>query len=293
MFELPAPLAVTCHDAGAANLILAWLAASPQIQVRPVMQGPAARLWETRFQGIPLIDSIDAALEGATALLSGTGWASPFEHQARVRAAGLGIPSFAVIDHWVNYRERFCRDGQTVLPDEIWVTDEYAVLEAKRCFPGRPVLLRENLYLQGQLARIPPPPTPVSTDVLYTLEPVRNDWGRGVPGEFQALDYFVSHLEQVGLPADTLIHLRPHPSDSPGKYDGWMQRHQEVRTVLDDSVDIASALGQVGWVAGCESFALVIALHAGRKVVCTLPPWAPPCRLPHDGLIHLKEMASS
>jgi hypothetical protein len=36
---------------------------------------------------------------------------------------------------------------------------------------------------------------------------------------------------------------------------------------------------------------MVIALAAGRKVVCTLPPWAPECTLPHDGLIHLKKIS--
>ncbi len=178
-----------------------------------------------------------------------------------------------------------------MLPDEFWVTDEYALESAMRCFPGCKVLLRENLYLRAELAKIVPTASCPSTDVLYALEPARNDWGKGVPGEFQALDYFAQCMRQVGLPSDALIRLRPHPSDAAGKYSDWMQRHPELRTVLDDSVDIAQAVSQVSWVAGCETFALVIALHAGRKVICTLPPWAPPCRLPHRGLIHLKDVA--
>ena len=60
---------------------------------------------------------------------------------------------------------------------------------------------------------------------------------------------------------------------------------------LDESADLAEAIGRVSYVAGCETYAMVIALAAGRKVVCTLPPWAPECTLPHDGLIHLKKIS--
>jgi hypothetical protein len=38
---------------------------------------------------------------------------------------------------------------------------------------------------------------------------------------------------------------------------------------------------------GCESMALVVALAAGREVFSSLPPWAPPCRLPHAGVRRL------
>ena len=291
MVELPSPLAVVCHDAGAANLILGWLRASPQTVLRPVMQGPAAKLWANSFDPGALMTSVDSALHGAAALLSGTGWGSDLEHQARLRAAALGIPSFAAIDHWVNYQQRFCRAGVTVLPDQIWVTDEYALEEARRCFPGRTVVLRENLYLKAQLETIDPVDASVADNVLYVLEPARDDWGRGTPGEFQALDYFVERMRALGLSTDAVIRLRPHPSDAPGKYLEWLQQHRDVHAVLDDSLDMAQAMKRAGWVAGCESFALVIGMHAGRKVVCTLPPWAPACRLPHRGLIHLKELA--
>ena len=32
-------------------------------------------------------------------------------------------------------------------------------------------------------------------------------------------------------------------------------------------------------------------LAAGRKVASTLPPWAPRCHLPHNELIHLRDLA--
>lgn len=284
MLDLPNPLAVVCHDAGAANLALAWLEAMPAMTCRSVMQGPAAMLSaQSSWQSRPC-DSLEQALQGAAAVLTGTGWASTLEHDARVLARSQGIFSVAVLDHWVNYPERFTRAGQTVWPDEFWVADGEALAEAQRCFPGAVIRQQLNLYLDRQLRAIPDAAQPA---VLYLLEPARSDWGLGEPGEFQALDYFMQHMRHAGIAAGTPVHLRPHPSDPPGKYAAWLSRHPGA--TLDTHPDLAGAIGAAQWVAGCETAALPIALAAGRRVVCTLPPWAPECRLPQRGLIHLKQ----
>lgn len=56
---------------------------------------------------------------------------------------------------------------------------------------------------------------------------------------------------------------------------------------LDASADMATALSNARYVVGCESYGLVVALNARRKVYCSLPPHPPACRLPHDGIVHL------
>lgn len=288
--SLPSPLAVVCHDAGATNLILPWLDLDA-VQVRACVQGPAEALWRQRFGARSLVASLDDALAGAAMLLSGTGWASDLEHRARLDAAARGLRSVGVIDHWVNYAARFQRDGHRVLPSEIWVTDAEAFALAEAVFPGHDIRLHPNLYLRAQVERIAPADDPrVNHRVLYVLEPVRSDWGRGRPGEFQALDFFVAHAKALGLQPWMNLRLRPHPSDPPGKYDSWIAAQSELDVALDHAPTLAEAMDPCAWVAGCESMALVVALAAGRRVVCTLPPWAPDCRLPQRGLTHLKHL---
>jgi len=299
--ELPSPLAVVCHDAGACNVILPWLDDAGPLDLRAVMQGPAAALWRARF-GMAgagrhprvgharLVERIDDALDGAAMLLSGTGWATPLEHEARQRAARRGVRSAAVIDHWVNYPERFERAGVVQWPDEFWVTDAEAVTLVCRHFPGAAVRCHNNLYLEeqaGTIARC----NPREADLLYVLEPMRSDWGRGVAGEFQALDYFVAQREAAGIAAHLPVRLRPHPSDAPGKYDAWLARHAAAGYSLDRHATLATAMGRAAWVVGCESYALVVGLAAGRQVWSSLPPWAPACRLPHAGIRHLSRLA--
>ncbi|MFJ9450921.1 hypothetical protein [Herbaspirillum sp. NPDC101397] len=288
--DYPSSTAVICHDAGAANVIIAALKHSGRTDWRACMQGPAYRLWIESFPEIPVYETPEEALEGVELLISGTGWASDCEHLARLAARRMNIPSVAVIDHWVNYAERFVRDAEVVWPDEFWVTDEDALAIAQASFPGARVVQVENWYLRQQLAKIAAVPRPLMPELLYVLEPARSDWGRGHPGEFQALDYFVEKLSLLDLPSTIQIRLRPHPSDPLGKYDDWIRRHPQLNLILDDSPAIFESLGRADWVAGCESFALALALQAGRVVYCTQPPWAPPCRLPQSGLIRLGEL---
>jgi hypothetical protein len=289
--KLPIKTAVVCHDAGAANIVIATLLKTGRSNWRAYMQGPAKCIWESIFPEVILYDSIEQVIEESELLISGTGWESNIEHEARRTAQNLGVKSIAVIDHWVNYAERFIREDEQVLPDEIWVTDKYALELALVKFPEVSILQVPNYYLEKQISDIALLDKVTNPELLYILEPARSYWGRNILGEFQALDYFISKFSLLKLPEETEICLRPHPSDIKGKYNDWIKSHSDMNIKLDDSISITESLGRATWVAGCESFALAIALMAGRTVYCTLPPWAPVCRLPHSGLIQLRELS--
>ncbi|KQV89843.1 hypothetical protein ASD15_24360 [Massilia sp. Root351] len=289
---LCAPLALVAHDAGAANHLLAWYDAGllgPAHRVRPCLAGPALALWGGRGPVLELAQ----ALDGACAVLSGTGWASSLEHEARRAARARGLPSVAVLDHWTNYPQRFARGAEPVLPDALWVSDAHARALAEASFPGVPVAELPNLYLQQQADRIGAPPVAgagAPARVLYVLEPLRDSWGAlPQPGELLALDFFAEHLALLGLQGAAL-RLRPHPSDPPGKYDAWLLRHAALGATLDSSASLAEALAWADTVAGCQTYAMVVALAAGRRVVSSVPPWAPPCVLPHPAILHLSAL---
>ena len=72
MLDGPLPVAVVCHDAGAANLLIAELTHSPAAPdwVLPVMEGPARRLWEAAGAPFGPPQPLDAALARAQAVVS-------------------------------------------------------------------------------------------------------------------------------------------------------------------------------------------------------------------------------
>jgi hypothetical protein len=255
------------------------------------MEGPALVLWQRAFPAHKLCKTLEDALEGCRSLLTGTGWASDLEFDAIDAASDLGLQTAALLDHWTNYEQRFIRRGRIVWPKEFWVVDQYAFTIATQVFPEKCVKQVSDFYLKTQVQQIGSTPSDSEEQtLLYLLEPARSNWGLNRPGEFQALDYMLENLARLSLPEGVRILLRPHPSESLDKYSDWVAQHADKKVALDNSATLAEAVSQANWVAGCESYALVVALASGRTVYCTLPPWAPTCRLPHEGLIHIKSL---
>ena len=295
---LRSPVAVVCHDAGAANLVFAWLREWAEAglldkhEFKLFLEGPAIKAWQ--LGPVPLLQmqlhtELSSALTGCQSVLTGTGWASSLEHDARQLAATLHIPSIAVIDHWVNYNQRFERDGVVVLPNQIWVSDGYAVELANKLFKDITIVELPNTYLKNLVKSIPLI-TEDCKNLLYVLEPIRNDWGRGELGEFQALDFFVNNLEMVVGQEPVQITLRPHPSDPPDKYNDWLKAHSSLDIALDSRNGLNEAISQARWVVGAETFAMVAASAAGRKTYSSLPPWANRCSLPISEIIHMRDL---
>lgn len=291
---LPTPIAVVAHDAGAVNHIIAWSRDVDRKGMRICLAGPAFLLWESSFPHSsirPLADS----LSNAKSLLSGTGWASNLEHDARKLARKTGIKSVAVVDHWTNYRSRFIRNGEEVLPDEIWVVDNHARKIAETEFPDTPIVQLPNLYLDNLVkevrsneARLP---RGVENHVLYVLEPIRQVWGSGNQlGEFQALDFFVKQMGLLRLGDNPSIKLRLHPSENIGKYDKWVEAQKGLTITLDDSLNLAESIAWSDVVVGCQTYAMVVALVAGKRVISSIPPWAPPCGLPQPEIVKLTDL---
>ena len=283
------PFAVVCHDAGGAGqiaaILLRWGWHPAWVQAR----GPALEIFHRDMPCVPVRSEI-SDLHGIRAIITGTGWASDFEHKARLEARKTGVRSIAVLDHWANYEDRFIRNGERLLPDELWVVDEYAEGLAQQSFPGIQVVRVPDSYAERELRHITPLSASTPNRVLYLLEPVRSNWGRKEPGEFQALRYFLAKWPFLNFPAPTAVQLRPHPSEDSEKYAGFLDKNGQPPVFWSKST-LSEDISEARWVAGCQSYAMTLALATGRPVYSTLPPWAPPKVLPHPGIQYLREMA--
>lgn len=292
IIDLPSPIAVVCHDAGSANHVMSWMKADAlQNTLRIYFEGPARQLLESSgFCATPM-DSISEALEGAQSLLVGTGWQSNVEFEAMQQASREKIRWVAMLDHWVNYKERFIRNSEEIMPQEIWVVDGFAEREARSIFQKCCIRRKPNIYLHELLKNIQPVNNVTNNELLYILEPIGDVWGGNKPGEFQALDYFFDILPYLSLPEDLTITLRPHPSDNKDKYQSYIASNYPL-TVRLDFGQLAESISRSNWVVGCESYALAIALEANRKVYCSIPPEKGESRLPHSDLIYIRDLVT-
>ncbi len=291
--------AVVAHDAGGAELLSSWVRRrGAGRSFAFALEGPARAVFERKLGAVATLPLAEA-LAGADRVVTGTGWQSRLETDAMALARSAGIPSTAFIDHWVNYRERFVRDGAEVLPDRIWVGDEIALDLARQAFPGLPVQQVDNPYfadLRDALALQPPrPPADASSaqSLLYVCEPIAGHAARqfGNPRhwgytEHDALRYTLDQLHRLGAPIGRIV-VRRHPSEPAEKYRDTVAGF-DLPLRFSDGATLIAEVAASDIVVGCNSMAMVVGLLAGKRVVCAIPPGGGGCTLPHPGIAMLR-----
>lgn len=291
-------IAVVAHDAGGAEILGSYVR-QQGLDCCLVLEGPARKIFERKLGSIAT-RTLEEAIQQSASILCGTSWQSDLEFNAIKLARSLGKPSVAYLDHWVNYRDRFVRSGETILPDEIWVGDAVAEAMAKKTFPNLPVILSDNPYIQDvqqELATIQThrPPFPDSISVLYICEPtgehalMRYGSARfcGYVEE-EALRYFLANVSALGKPIERIL-IRPHPSERAGKYN-WVQHEFELPIEMGGTRTLLEEIADSDFVVGCGSMAMVVALFAGKKVVSCVPPEGRACVLPHTEIVRLQDI---
>lgn len=291
-------IAVISHDAGGAEILSSYVR-QQGMDTLYVLEGPARKIFERKLGTIEA-RPLEEAIRQSASVLCGTSWQSDIEFNAIKLARSLGKRSIAFLDHWVNYRDRFIRSGETILPDEIWVGDAMAEAMAKEIFPNLPVTLVDNPYIQDlrqdltaiQTYRLP---FPDSISILYVCEPVSEHalmrhgnthfWGYV---EEEALRYFLSNSSALGKPIERIL-IRPHPSERAEKY-SWAQREFDLPIEMAGARTLLEEIADSDFVVGCESMAMVVALLAGKKVVSCIPPGGRACVLPHTEIISLQDL---
>lgn len=294
------------HDAGAARHLFSWLTPLHR-QLRFCVSGPALSILRSERPKATVFGDLETCLKGVQLVITGTGWSSDLEHQARSLAAQLEVPSIAVLDHWVNYPDRFERNNETVLPDTFWVADAEAESLAQQFWPTLPVLQLQNQWLtnlakkvnQARERNIDAGPKQPASRLLYLLEPMRDrTTGKPNGGEIFALNYWINKIPkmiEMGLICNNKerlqIILRPHPAEPEGKYDSWRNEYNNKWNItIDNSIELADALSTADLAFGYETQALIASLSCGIKSISTAPPDGAPCRLPHCRLLELKRI---
>lgn len=293
--------AIVSHDAGGAEVLSSYVRAHPAPSCY-VLDGPALKVFERKL-GPLSVSTIGAALEASDEVLCGTSWQSTLEVEAIAHARTLGLRTVAFLDHWVNYTERFVRNDNPCLPDEIWVGDVDAERLAVSAFPETVVRLEPNLYFQelreefltiagSSAVRLS------GSAVLYVTEPIREhglltfgDERHFGYTEEDALRYFLSNAAAVD-PAISSITIRPHPAETEGKY-RWALTECRLPIVEGGIRALVSEIADADVVVGCESMAMVVALLGGKRVVSCIPPGGKACALPHREIEHLQNLLAS
>jgi hypothetical protein len=294
-------IAAIAHDAGGAE-ILSSLARRQKLECKYALSGPALPIFQKKIEGITN-QTTCAAVEGAELLICGTSSPSTFELDAISLARSGGIKSIAILDHWMNFRERFLRSNQLIIPDEVWVVDEVAEKIALKALPEANIRRIENPYKEDFLEKMATmrmePFNQLKLDncqtVLYVTEPTSEHaarkygdaryWGYT---EVEAIKYFFERIKIISPLASKII-IRPHPSENPSKYD-FAHENPCLEVRVSRERELVTEIAEADIIAGCNSMAMVAARWAKKRVICCIPPGGQGFSLPRSGIEFVNEM---
>ena len=205
--------------------------------------------------------------------------------------------SVAVLDHWINYRERFGypeRGWQKTLPDFIAVCDGKAYDLASR--RGLPSVVRiRNYHLCEQLemfGRLPKEKAANSGVLLFLSQTVgdalrKKDSKNGFRfiGDLErdVLEDIVENFEglssRFGIKK---IKIRLHPSETGFKHTDILQADDAVTYELENSRDrdLLESIAGADLVVGMNSMALFTAYVCGKPSLSIIPGESLHCTLP-------------
>lgn len=291
---------IVSHDAGGAEILSAWVRKNNQYHYFYFLEGPAVRVFQSKIENF--MNHSDEELLSLVLksdfVLSSTSWTSDLERNAIRISKENGIRVVSYLDHWIHYQERFMLNGNSVLPDEIWVGDRYAETIAAQYFPSHLIKYEENQYFLEVLEKIKifsykKASNDDAINILFLEQPIDNA-SRYLQSHkkelsFSERDVFRLFIKSIQMAQKKVkinkIFIRPHPSSGERFSDDLLKNYfNDIDIQLSDEPDLILDCMRSDWVVGAFSMAMVIALLAGKKVFSCVPGEIASC-LPHKEIV--------
>lgn len=286
-------IGIISKDAGGANQI-AWYVKNCPSNYLFALQEPATGIFESVLGPIRNIGLDDLVLLSEE-LISGTGWQSDFEWTGIQRFLMSSKKVTSYLDHWNNFPERFIRNGVTVLPDILWVSDTIAERIATLEFPNVPIILKKNYYIESirkkrEDVKKSLMDKKIKSNVLYLTEPILEVQSQSsTPKNFSEFDALKHFLNEYELCDDLSLNLRIrlHPSEEEGKYSHIIP---ELERVKSGSIELAVDLAWADYVIGVDTYAMYVANQLGLPVATSATEIDFQGSIPWEDIVSLKKV---
>jgi hypothetical protein len=291
-------IAVVAHDAGGAEILSSYVRREGFV-CRLVLAGPALDIFARKLGSVEVTET-DEALNECDWVLCGSSYPSDFELKVLAKARARGKRSVVFLDHWINYRERFLRNDNLVLPDEFFVGDEVARDIAHQVFPDFKVSVIRNPYFEDikqkyyELENVFVAGSKGGMKILFVSQPfseLQGVEGVGIPSrgydEMDSLKFLLHKISTNEIAVDNLI-VRPHPAEKKKKYDFLIGRY-EFHISVDGNSDLIEQMVRADVVVGIDSMALAVAAFLGKIVVSSIPIKGAVCSIPYPAIRDLEK----
>lgn len=253
------------HDAGGAELLSSFIVANKLIG-KFLLSGPAIKIFQSK--NLPIAENQISALKAETSILFSSTGTTDFEYSTMSIARQSDTKVFVILDHWVNYTERFKRRGEEVTPNLILVVDEYAYEIAKKKFPSNEVILTKNYFLESiKRDFLNLDEKMIEYDYVFMCESQSKNSTIELALKsdiVQGMRYFFDYLSSIGENNSRIL-VRPHPSDIDKDYMSITPKSFPSVTISSKR-NLLEVLRISNVIVGCNSMALVIADAVGKTV---------------------------
>ena len=237
-------IGIVAHDAGGANILSSYCRRKPD-NYRYLLQGPAKAIFEKTLS-IESEDNFGRFVSECHSFICGTSGKSDLERSIFAQARFLNKETTAILDHWINYRERFLLNGKLVLPNNLITVDSYAYQIAKETFPECKIEEIDNPYLEELYNHYKEltlqKESSYKSEILYISEGFSDHKEEGKNGSSKDLKYFKEflHAKQRLFEPSLALRIRLHPSEDLAKfnpnieetYEGFFSKCMELNTII-------------------------------------------------------------
>ena len=292
------------HDAGGAELLSLW-AKDNLKNVVAILDGPALAIFKRNLQTAKVLP-FNEAMSLPYPVITGTSWQSDLEKQAINYALANNKYCCTVLDHWVNYKERFEYKGLQLEPNELWCFDKYALEICQKVFPNISKKLYKNPYFSAikveleSISGISKPSSTKQLDILYLSESI-DKHSQALYGnsnqlcgysERDAFNFLFSCLPTLFSDIGSLT-VRPHPSQTCSDLI-WMNSYaHSYNFLISNESSLCEQILCHDVIIGLESMALIVGIIAGKPVFSAIPPNFKKCSIPYSEISHLSDLIQS
>ncbi len=262
-------IGIICHDAGGAEIISSFVKKFNKYKFIYFLKGPAIKIFKEKINlkfnfksSVDFINECEIFISGSSAINN-----HEFNTLTKIKKNNKKI--YVFLDHWVNYIERFKRDNNIVLPDEIWVGDIYAKRIAKKKFKNTIVRFVKNPYYEEIKNSFKKNKFKNKYDYLYLTEPIKKQYSNKIKyNEISCLNNFVSYIKKFKTPPVTLLRLHPAEKSSK-KYINIFNKFKLPYHLSENNLLFDIMISNT--IVGCETNALVVSTLLNKKTFSLVP----------------------
>jgi len=254
-------IGIVCNDIGGAYFVKAFLEEFELNNFVSFCEGPAKSLFKKNYNG-----SLEDFIKENDLIITGTSWSSDIEKCAIKISKDTNKTCYTVLDHWVNFKERFILNNKIIFPDVIIVFDAKAFQLAETLiYPTTTKIIKTktNLFIKNFLKGSLKIEKKFNNRILFIDEPIKEHYEIKLKKDFTYLGYnefsaFTDFLKQKNQTKfrNFIIDIKLHPSSDINKYSDYLN---DKILVLDPLCRLEDILSGYKFVVGLTSMALFLA----------------------------------